>query len=287
MRWRYDWYYMLQTSAGRYRRYIVPMVTCSIDFYLRVFVRVYTFPNGVKEAASKIGVIYECTGCHSFATQPLGQVEFKENGNKRHSPGSGPPVNATCDHCGSPHHVGGPAWIAPLHDKDFVGKMLQHVKDSEQSYGTHKRMKGMLSVIQEEVEDPCYWTIQRICGTLHCNGIPMLDLFSAILNAGYRVSSSHCGPQTIKTNAPPIVVWDILREFVKKHPVVMANIDEDSPARRILAKEPTTAVDFTRHPNAKPESRNSVRYQQNPAPNWGPKARAGKKRKADGSGIEA
>jgi tRNA (guanine26-N2/guanine27-N2)-dimethyltransferase len=41
----------LQTSAGRYRRYIVPMVSCSIDFYLRLFVRVYTSPNGVKEAA--------------------------------------------------------------------------------------------------------------------------------------------------------------------------------------------------------------------------------------------
>lgn len=42
---------MLQTSAGRYRRYIVPMMSCSIDFYLRVFVRVYTSPNEVKKAA--------------------------------------------------------------------------------------------------------------------------------------------------------------------------------------------------------------------------------------------
>jgi tRNA (guanine26-N2/guanine27-N2)-dimethyltransferase len=59
------------------------------------------------------------------------------------------------------------------------------------------------------------------------------------LNAGFKVSASHCGPQTIKTNAPASVVWDILREFTKKHPVVMANIKENSPARKILAKEPT------------------------------------------------
>lgn len=41
----------LQTSAGRYRRYIVPLMSCSIDFYLRVFVRVFTSPAEVKKAA--------------------------------------------------------------------------------------------------------------------------------------------------------------------------------------------------------------------------------------------
>lgn len=41
----------LQSSAGRYRRYIVPLVSCSIDFYLRVFVRVFTSPSQVKMAA--------------------------------------------------------------------------------------------------------------------------------------------------------------------------------------------------------------------------------------------
>ncbi|KAI8340085.1 N2,N2-dimethylguanosine tRNA methyltransferase [Chlamydoabsidia padenii] len=272
---------MLQTSAGRYRRYIVPMMSCSIDFYLRVFVRVYTSPNEVKKAASKIGVIYECSGCHSFATQPLGKVDIKDNGSERHTPGTGPPVNTNCEHCGSTHHIGGPAWIAGLHDKTFVSNMLQHIKDNEQNYGTHTRMKGMVTVIQEEVDDACYWTLQRLCGTLHCTSIPILDLYSAILNAGYKVSASHCGPQTMKTNAPASVVWDVLREFVKKHPVVMANIGENSPARKILAKEPTIKVDFTRHPDAAAESRSGVRYQLNPAPNWGPKARAGKKQKTD------
>ncbi|ORZ10876.1 N2,N2-dimethylguanosine tRNA methyltransferase [Absidia repens] len=269
----------LQTSAGRYRRYIVPMMSCSIDFYIRVFVRVYTSPNEVKKAASKIGVIYECSGCHSFAIQPLGKIDIKDNGSERHTPGSGPPVGQFCEHCGNTHHIGGPAWIAPLHDKTFVSNMLQHVKNNEKDYGTNVRMKGMVSVIQEELDEPCYWTLQRICGTLHCTSIPMLDLYSALLNAGYKVSGSHCNPQTLKTNAPASVVWDVLRAFIKKHPVTMANISENSPARKILAKEPSFEVDFTRHPDAKAESRNCVRYQVNPTANWGPKARAGKKQK--------
>ena len=31
----------LSTSAARYRRYIVPTISCGIDFYIRVFVRVH------------------------------------------------------------------------------------------------------------------------------------------------------------------------------------------------------------------------------------------------------
>jgi tRNA (guanine26-N2/guanine27-N2)-dimethyltransferase len=161
--------------------------------------------------------------------------------------------------------------------------MLQHVKENESSYGTSQRMKGMLSVIKEEIHTPFYWTLARLCGTVHCNSIPLVELFSAILNAGYNVSASHAGKQSIKTDAPSNVMWDIMRAWVKKHPVVMNNIAENSPARTILAKEPTIQVDFTKHPKATSESKaeHLVRYQVNPTPNWGPKARSGQKRKSD------
>ncbi|KAL0083090.1 N2,N2-dimethylguanosine tRNA methyltransferase [Phycomyces blakesleeanus] len=274
---------MLQTSAGRYRRHIVPLVSCSIDFYLRVFVRVYTSAAEVKKAASKIGVMYECTGCHAYSVQPLGKIQVKDNGQDRHTPGTGPPVGEFCSSCGSTHHVGGPAWAGPLHDKDFVERMLGHIDTNRTNYGTNQRMTGMLTVIQEEIEDPFYWTLARLCGTMHCNSIPMMDLFSAILNAGYKVSVSHCGPQSMKTNAPANIVWDVMRCWIKKNPVVMENIAENSPARAILLKEPSFEADFTRHPDASPKSRsvNLVRYQINPTANWGPKARAGKKRKVE------
>lgn len=72
--------------------------------------------------------------------------------------------------------MGGPAWGAPLHDKSFVEKMLKHVDANQANYGTNARMKGMLSVISEEVDAPLYWTLGRLAGTLHCNSLPMNDL---------------------------------------------------------------------------------------------------------------
>lgn len=68
---------------------------------------------------------------------------------------------------------------------------------------------------------------------------------------------------------------------IKTNPVVMKNIGEHSPARKILAQPPKFEADFTRHKEAIPPSKNIklVRYQVNPTPNWGPKARAGKPKK--------
>ncbi|KAH9926196.1 N2,N2-dimethylguanosine tRNA methyltransferase-domain-containing protein [Fomitopsis serialis] len=40
----------LSTSATRYGRYIQPLLSLSIDFYVRVFVRVFSVPNEVKKA---------------------------------------------------------------------------------------------------------------------------------------------------------------------------------------------------------------------------------------------
>ncbi|KAI9288420.1 N2,N2-dimethylguanosine tRNA methyltransferase [Umbelopsis sp. AD052] len=271
----------IQTSAARYGRYIEPLASCSIDFYVRLFIRVYDSPAEVKKSASKIGMVYDCNGCNAFVTQPLSKLHVKDNGASRYTPGTGPTVNTNCENCEQNHRIGGPTWVAPIHNKDFVSKMLQHVNDHEGKFGTSDRMKGMLSVINEELDQPFYWTLGNLCGTLHCNSIPMVDLCSAILNAGYKFSSTHCQPEGIKTDAPASVMWDIMKGWVKKYPVTMKNIGELSPARKILAQPAKFEADFTRHQDAIPPSRHIklVRYQVNPTPNWGPKARAGKPKK--------
>jgi tRNA (guanine26-N2/guanine27-N2)-dimethyltransferase len=54
----------------------------------------------------------------------------------------------------------------------------------------------------------------------------------------------------------------------------MDKLSETSPARVLLAKEPTIEANFKHHPNAITRDAKLVRYQQNPLPNWGPAARA-------------
>lgn len=82
---------------------------------------------------------------------------------------------------------------------------------------SQKRIYGLLSVIKEELPDiPLYYTLESLCATLKLESLPMLRMRSALLHEGYRVSYSHANKTSVKTNAPPSVLWDILRTWAKK-----------------------------------------------------------------------
>eukprot|EP00124_Ichthyophonus_hoferi_P004806 Ihof_evm1s583 gene=Ihof_evmTU1s583 len=268
----------LEVHAARYKRYIVPLISLSIDFYVRVFVRVYTSASMVKKTASRLGQVYVCTGCETHHFQPIGRVK-EEGKNIKYSPGSGPVVDKVCAECGFTFKVGGPIWLPPMHDQSFIKKVVDHAKANRERYNTVDRMIGMLSVAGEELPNvPLYYGINDLSGIIRCTNPPIRPLRSAIIRAGYEMSESHTGPNTLKTNMPPSVVWDLMRSWIKSHPIVMKNIKPGSPAAVLLAKESTIHFDFTELEGVQPLSRAThlKRFPNNPEANWGPKARAKK-----------
>jgi tRNA (guanine26-N2/guanine27-N2)-dimethyltransferase len=66
---------------------------------------------------------------------------------------------------------------------------------------------------------PLYYGLDKMSGFVHCVTPGMLSFRSALLHLGYDVSFSHCQKQTVKTNAPPDVLWDIMRCWVS-HTVI-------------------------------------------------------------------
>lgn len=60
----------------RHKKYIVPVLSLSIDFYVRVFVRVYTSAQVSKRSASKLAYVWQSQGCDSFYLQRVGQVRI-------------------------------------------------------------------------------------------------------------------------------------------------------------------------------------------------------------------
>ncbi|KAH9001144.1 N2 N2-dimethylguanosine tRNA methyltransferase [Lactarius akahatsu] len=278
----------ISTSAARYGRYIQPLLSLSIDFYVRLFVRVQTAPVEVKKLASKTSIYYACSGCQSFYEQPLGRMTERVNdrsGNtttlfKTHV---GPPVSEKCPECGAPLHVAGPMWNGPIHDPQFIGGILEHLESSEDKYGTSTRMKGMLTVAKEELSAPFYFTPSRVASFFHCTCPSLDEIASALLHAGHQVSRSHAVPGSLKTTAARRDLHDVYRSWVKTHPVKMEKIPPNSPARTLLQKEPSVEANFTSHPLTVTQSSKIklVRYQPNPTPNWGPATRAesGTKRK--------
>lgn len=64
----------METHANRYKRHIAPLLSVHMDFYVRMFVRVYTSAAAVKHSASKQSTFYQCSGCGAYELQPLGKV---------------------------------------------------------------------------------------------------------------------------------------------------------------------------------------------------------------------
>jgi len=138
-------------------------------------------------------------------------------------------------------------------------------------------MKGMLSVVSEELEDvPFYYTQDRLCKLVGAASGKLLTFRSALLNAGYRVSLSHANKLALKTDAPNEFVWDMMRAWEKLNPANRDKISTDSVAHAILAAPQKSEVNFELHPQANPPSRvqQLKRFQLNPERNWGPKSKA-------------
>lgn len=264
----------IETHANRYGRYIVPVLSLSADFYVRVFVKVYSGAAVCKRSLSKLSLVYQCVGCETYILQPLGAAhKYGEKSTQYkfslpHAPSSG-----ICEHCGHKFHIGGPIWNGSIHDEAFVSKMKDIAIHG--TFGTARRMEGMLTVIQEELPDiPLYYSLDRLCSTIRSETMSMLQFRSALLNSGYRVSLSHAFKKSIKTDAPASFVWDVVRTWQQSHPVKAERLT--NVGRAILSIPPSGTVSFDIHPSANPNSRQMglVRYQENPRPYWGPGSRA-------------
>lgn len=187
----------------------------------------------------------------------------------------GPAVSQSCDHCGHRHSVAGPIWNAPIHDKDFIHKLKESLVEDE--FTTFRRIYGTLTMMEEELTNvPLYYVVDKLAAVAGINLCKMVQFRSAILNAGYKVSMSHACKNSIKTDAPAQVIWDIVRAWEKSNPANKEKMAPDRPGRRLLEKKSVTEISFEIHPDSNPQSRKQelLRFQVKPEKNWGPKSRA-------------
>lgn len=273
----------IESHATRYGRYIKPLLSISVDFYIRVFVRVFTSPLECKKSSSKQSMFFQCTGCSTYTFQPLGilkQNPTEKNPNQfKYALPTVPSVSERCEQCNSRYHMGGPIWTAPIHDFDFIEKLFNLIQtEPYKSLETNQRIYGTLSVIREELPDaPLYYSLDHLCSVLKLQCIQIVKLRSAILHAGFNVSFSHACKTSVKTNAPANVIWDIMRNWAKQNPVSEKHIEKNPIIRVMLSKEPENTYNFEEiHPEANPSSRQRglSRFPDNPMPNWGPGTRS-------------
>lgn len=241
----------ISASAAKYGLAMEPLLSLSIDFYARVFVKIHKSPAEVKFLAGKTMVVYNCdSGCGAWTTQMLARNKLMKNKNGngyfwKHVFGIAPVASENCQHCGSKTHMAGPMYAGPLHSPDFIKKILDGLPGlSKDTYQTHDRIEGMLSTALEEtlppLQDqeennsptatsktgkydpaaidhfPFFFIPSTLAKVIHCITPHENAMRGALRHLGYRCTRSHTKPGTIKTDAPWEIIWEVMREWVKQ-----------------------------------------------------------------------
>jgi tRNA (guanine26-N2/guanine27-N2)-dimethyltransferase len=260
----------IATSAARYGLTMEPLLSLSIDFYARVFVRITKSPVDVKFLAGKTMVINNCdTGCGAWTTQTIGRNKLTPNKNGKgffwkHVFGQASLGGDDCPHCGMKTHLAGPMYAGPIHSPDFIKRILADLPNvSRDTYKTTARIEGMLNLALEEIfplEDnpdsptassktkkydhsvldpaPFFFIPSALSKVIHCV-TPHEDAFrGALRHLGYWVTRSHCKPGSMKTNAPWDVIWEIMREWTRqKSPVKKGAIRGQTAGWQIMGMD--------------------------------------------------
>lgn len=246
----------IATSASKYGIAIEPLLSLSIDFYARLFIRVRKSARDAKFLAGKTMLVYNCDhGCGALSTQFLGRhTRQPSNGkevNWKYSIAQAPSVDRFCEHCGSKMHVAGPMWGGPLHNPAFIEKVLDDVENiDEEVHQTKQRVEGVLNTALDELavnsdtmdyrptpsettsekpeelipqtppealdHHPFFFIPSALCKVIKAVAPPENLVKGALRHAGYRATRSHCKGGSIKTDAPWSFIWEIMREWVRQ-----------------------------------------------------------------------
>lgn len=191
---------LIASTAAKYKKTIEPMLSLSIDYYFRVFVKVKTSPINVKNHASETMLTYGCNGCGHKIVQPLGM----KNNTKFQYPKLQGPISSNCQYCGTSYNVAGPMYAGNLHNREFIDKVLKINESSDKEiYATHERIKGMLTLASNELDDaPFFFNLNQLCSIFKSPPISIEQYTKAVGNLGYKVSLTHAKKNCVKTNLP-------------------------------------------------------------------------------------
>lgn len=65
--------HMISTMTNRHGKVIEPLMSLTVDFYVRLFIRIKDSPIQCHRSIVKYSSVYQCIDCEAFYLQPLGR----------------------------------------------------------------------------------------------------------------------------------------------------------------------------------------------------------------------
>lgn len=260
--------YQLNATANKYQLAVVPLISLSVDFYVRVFVKIISSAATAKLSITNTSYVFQCENCPAFYMHVLGRTSKKRNtGNLFEG-------HSQCPHCEGKFLLQGPIYSGKLHDKAFVNEVVQLADQKE--FATKEKVKGILLNIQEELDVPLSWNVGSLCKFFKVPAMSQKNLRSAVRSIGKEISQVHTGPVHYKTTADTEEIFNIFKHWRKDRTgdKFMKGIPPDSAIHRVLTKAPTCeTIDFNlEYTDHEKNLMKQTRFPMN-EPNWGPGAR--------------
>ena len=266
------------TAASRCGRSVEPLLSLSANFYFRVFVRIHDKRGDSKITGASTSLVFYSHDSGSFWLQPMGVLQQK---NKSRSV-----KNATLDipylkdpYTGGRLKIAGPVYNGPLHNKDFCRRLME-LRPTMPYITTEARIDAVLYTCIQEIDAPFYYSIDALCGIVRASCPSRAMVVTILKKLGYETSLTHCSPGRLKTNAPPEVIWDIIRTWYFNEGKTLP--DDDPKIRAILEAKNSTEIKLEIDENVKKQlkiDKKRCKFLGNPSKNFGPKPAAGKNKK--------
>lgn len=204
----------ISRHAAKFGISIEPLISLSLDFYLRVFVRIQK--RSEKKVVKDNGLFFLCHCCNAKSTDSKykdSPIEIKYNGTdtefmneiKDVLEKSSNSDGNKCSVCSSKMKICGPFWNKSLHSRDFINLIKPNIDINE------NRILGIFNYLEQELSTMWYYEIPLLCKKLKTNCIRNKDMLTALMNLGYDVSLTHCDINAFKTTAPLEIVNFIIQ----------------------------------------------------------------------------
>ena len=171
--------YTISSSAARYKKAIIPLLSFNAEFYIRLLFIVKDSPELCQENLVKHGQVIQCRSCQYRKLITYGIFESKGEKKNKYRINNLSSHPEKCPVCDGFLILIGPYWIGDLHDENYLKLTLNKLQKDEFSYLKYnKRIQAILSGMLDEMEikDVFPYDYSQLCSDLNMSA-PKMSLF--------------------------------------------------------------------------------------------------------------
>ena len=263
---------LLISTAARHRRSIEPLLSLSLNYYFRIFVRIHDKPSLSQKISENTSLVLYSPSTECFWLQPLGEVinkgkSFVVKPAEVSLPFTNDPFT------GLPLQIAGPVYTGPIHNKDFIQNVLDMIPRMAYIHMA-QRMNGVLNTCLSEIDFPFYYDISSLSSIIKIQ-CPLRSLIvSEIERNGYKTSLSHCRQGVLKTDAPYDLIWDIFKKLYIQSLKSLPENDPENVSYKIMTSPFNSKYNILLEVDDEIEKRlrkekQNCKYYENPASSFG------------------